>query len=95
MRPERVISKSLPDILWFGRTLALIAAGLAWGALPAAAQVDLVGTVRDSVSNEVLPNVLASADDHAFRAFTNEFGRFVLIGLPSAFSADSAFFEVR
>lgn len=95
MRFGNVFPAGPPDIGPVGRTLALIAAGLAWGALPAAAQVDLVGTVRDSVSNEVLPNVLVSADDHAFRAFTNEFGRFVLIGRPSAFSADSAFFEVR
>ena len=83
MRPGSVISRRLPDVLWFGRALALIAAGLGWGAGPAAAQVDLVGTVRDSASNEVLPNVLVSVDDHAFRAFTNEFGRFVLIGLPA------------
>ena len=83
MRPGSVISRRLPDVLWFVRALALIAAGLGWGAGPAAAQVDLVGTVRDSASNEVLPNVLVSVDDHAFRAFTNEFGRFVLIGLPA------------
>ena len=68
----------------FGWALALMAASLAWGAAPASGQVDLVGTVRDSVSNEVLPNVLVSVDDHAFRVLTNEFGRFVLIGLPAA-----------
>ena len=83
MRWGNVIPQSLSDFVPFGRALALIAASLAWGTSPAAAQVDLVGTVRDSVSNEVLPNVLVSVDDHAFRAFTNEFGRFVLIGLPA------------
>ena len=82
MRLGNVIVRGLSDVVRFGRAPALIAGSLL-GASPAAAQVDLVGTVRDSVSNEVLPNVLVSVDDHAFRAFTNEFGRFVLIGLPA------------
>ena len=67
-----------------GGALVLVAASLALEVTPAAAQADVVGTVRDSASNEVLPNVLVSVDDHAFRVFTNEFGRFVLVGLPPA-----------
>ena len=74
---------SRAEVVSRGWALALIAAALVRSPAPAAAQVDLIGTVRDSVSGEVLPNVLVSTDDLAFRAFTNEFGRFVLIGLPA------------
>ena len=84
IRKKTTIPGNRHGVASVGRMLVLVAASLAWGATPAAAQVDLVGTVRDSVSNEVLPNVLVSVDDHAFRVFTNEFGRFVLIGLPAA-----------
>ena len=84
MKPGILIPRNRSSVLTIGWASALMAANLAGGATPAAAQVDLVGTVRDSESNEVLPNVLVSVDDHAFRVFTNEFGRFVLIGLPRA-----------
>ena len=84
MKPRIPIRGNRSGVAAFGRVAALVAASLAWDATPALAQADVVGTVRDSVTNEVLPNVLVSVDDHAFRVFTNEFGRFVLIGLPPA-----------
>ncbi len=65
-----------------GAVPLLMATTLAWGAGPVAAQVDVVGTVRDSASSEVLPNAVVSVVDQGSRTFTNEYGQFVLIGLP-------------
>ena len=44
---------------------------------------DLTGTVVDSLTNEVLPNVLVTLGESSFRALTDAFGRFALVGLPA------------
>lgn len=50
---------------------------------PVAAQsVDLIGTVRDSINNEVLPNVEVTIDGTSRRTITDTFGRFALVSLP-------------
>ena len=43
---------------------------------------DLTGTVVDSLTNEVLPNVLVSLGESSFGVLTDAFGRFALVGLP-------------
>ena len=44
---------------------------------------DLTGTVVDSLTNEVLPNVLVALDESSFGVLTDAFGRFALVGLPA------------
>ena len=44
---------------------------------------DLTGTVVDSLSNEVLPNVSIAVGESSFGALTDAFGRFALVGLPA------------
>ena len=44
---------------------------------------DLTGIVVDSLSNEVLPNVLLTLGEPAVGAATDAFGRFSLVGLPA------------
>ncbi len=44
---------------------------------------DLTGTVVDSLTNEVLPNVLVTLGESSFGALTDAFGRFALVGLPA------------
>ncbi|MCH7891079.1 MAG: TonB-dependent receptor [Gemmatimonadetes bacterium] len=44
---------------------------------------DLTGTVVDSLTNEVLPNVLVSLGESSFGVLTDAFGRFALVGLPA------------
>ena len=39
---------------------------------------DLTGTVVDSLTNEVLPNVLVALDESSFGVLTDAFGRFPL-----------------
>ncbi len=44
---------------------------------------DLTGTVVDSLTNEVLPNVLVTLGESSFGVLTDAFGRFALVGLPA------------
>ena len=44
---------------------------------------DLTGTVMDSLTNEVLPNVMVTLSESSFAALTDAFGRFSLVGLPA------------
>ena len=44
---------------------------------------DLTGTVVDSLTNEVLPNVLVALEGSSFAVLTDAFGRFALVGLPA------------
>jgi hypothetical protein len=44
---------------------------------------DLTGTVADSLTNEVLPNVLVTLGESSFGVLTDAFGRFALVGLPA------------
>ncbi len=44
---------------------------------------DLTGTVVDSLTNEVLPNVLVTLGESSFGALTDAFGRFAFVGLPA------------
>ena len=44
--------------------------------------VDLTGTVVDSLTNEVLPNVSVALGESSYSALTDAFGRFSLVGLP-------------
>ncbi len=44
---------------------------------------DVTGTVVDSLSYEVLPNVSITLGESSFGALTDAFGRFALVGLPA------------
>ena len=44
---------------------------------------DLMGTVVDSLTNEVLPSVMVSLGESSFGVLTDAFGRFSLVGLPA------------
>ena len=44
---------------------------------------NLTGTVLDSLTNEVLPNVSVALGESSYGAITDAFGRFSLVGLPA------------
>ena len=67
------------------RWLPVLTLALTVGSLPLKARaqsVDLTGTVVDSLTNEVLPNVSVALGESSYSALTDAFGRFSLVGLP-------------
>lgn len=53
----------------------VVSPGIAW------AQTTILGVVRDSASTEALPNAYVTLDDGAYRALTDQFGKFSFINI--------------
>ena len=60
----------------------VLAIALAWGPSMAGAQTTILGTVRDSTSTEALANAFVTLDEGAYRALTDQFGKFSFVNLP-------------